>query len=188
MTDPKTLKPGQVLNVTVTGIPATSETISLAEGGQTLAERFDKGLWNLFGKDSDAVREIWDQVQGNANALKACAGPHEFKPDPPGPPKLGVRFTCALCGGTAWADQVCWYLAGLDHGTQFGIGLERATRKAEEPEVQKRAYIAGHLKGTGHAGWYVETADDAELRSNAEKDADSWINDCKAGTDTFKRS
>lgn len=55
-------QPGQVLNVTVTGLPATSETISLVvpnSGGKTrrLAERFDSGPWTGVeaGAGSDAT-------------------------------------------------------------------------------------------------------------------------------------
>lgn len=59
------LQPGQVLNVTVTGLPATSETISLVvpnSGGKTrrLAERFDGGPWagTEAGAGPDATPDL----------------------------------------------------------------------------------------------------------------------------------
>ena len=53
------LQPGQVLNVTVTGLPATSETISLVvpnSGGKTrrLAERFGNEPWACVEPGTEA--------------------------------------------------------------------------------------------------------------------------------------
>lgn len=65
MTDPKTLKPGQVLNVTITEIPATAETISLVVPGsdvklRMLAERFGNEPWACIepGMEFDVGSEV----------------------------------------------------------------------------------------------------------------------------------
>lgn len=59
------IEPGQVLNVTVTGLPAASETISLVvpnSGGKTrrLAERFNGGPWagTGAGAGSDVTPDL----------------------------------------------------------------------------------------------------------------------------------
>lgn len=100
-----------------------------------------QALAKASGLDVGDIETIWAQVQENTRALKACVGPHEFKPDPLGPPKLGQKYKCALCGGTARAEHVHWYLAGLDHGTRFGIEMGQAVQKAEEPEAHRREGI-----------------------------------------------
>ncbi len=64
-TEEPDLQPGQVLNVTVTGLPAASETISLVvpnSGGKTrrLAERFNGGPWagTGAGAGSDVTPDL----------------------------------------------------------------------------------------------------------------------------------
>ncbi len=78
-----------------------------------------QALARVSGLDVGDIETIWAQVQENTRALKACVGPHQFEPDPSGPPALGQKFRCSLCGGTARADMVHWYLAGLDHGARI---------------------------------------------------------------------
>lgn len=93
-----------------------------------------QALARVSGLDAGDIETIWAQVQENARILKTCAGPHQFEPASPGPPKLGQKFKCALCGGTARADMVHWYLAGLDHGTKLGADMQQACQQAAESD------------------------------------------------------
>ena len=47
---------------------------------------------------------------------------------------MGQKFKCALCGGTARADMVHWYLAGLVHGTKLGADMQQACQQAAESD------------------------------------------------------
>lgn len=93
-----------------------------------------QALARVSGLDAGDIETIWAQVQENARILKTCAGPHQFEPASPGPPKLGQKFKCALCGGTARADMVHWYLAGLVHGTKLGADMQQACQQAAESD------------------------------------------------------
>ena len=56
---------------------------------------------------------ILEQVKANHALLETC-NRHDFGSTDPR--KLGAKYTCLVCGGTADAVAVTWYERGLAHG------------------------------------------------------------------------
>jgi hypothetical protein len=70
-------------------------------------------LGQVSGLGRSEVQKIWGEVKANSARLDACVGPHDFQR---AEERLGARFTCTKCGGTADASAVHWYQGGLVHG------------------------------------------------------------------------
>lgn len=68
----------------------------------------------LTGVPSSDMLDIWGKVKANHAALETCKR-HEFSSLDNH--KLGAKYTCKHCGGTADAVAVSWYQCGLEHGT-----------------------------------------------------------------------
>lgn len=58
------------------------------------------------------LMSIWDQVKANHARLESCKR-HDF--GSMDAHKLGAKYTCRACGGTADAVAVSWYRRGLEH-------------------------------------------------------------------------
>ncbi len=72
-------------------------------------------LSKLTGVPSPDMLDIWGKVKANHASLEACKR-HDF--GSLDNHKLGAKYTCKHCGGTADAVAVLWYRRGLEHGKQ----------------------------------------------------------------------
>ena len=76
-----------------------------------MADGLDR-LAGFSGQSREALLGIWESVKANQARLDACPL-HDFGELQN---KLGARYTCRNCGGSADASAVSWYQAGLAHG------------------------------------------------------------------------
>lgn len=70
-------------------------------------------LAQFTGIQRTELLSIWDEVKANQARLDGCQR-HDFGSQDDR--KLGARYACRLCGGTADASAVIWYSRGLAHG------------------------------------------------------------------------
>lgn len=73
-------------------------------------------LAGLTGLSRPTLLELWEKAQANRAVLDACPR-HAFERDVgPNGPRLGDKWRCVACGGTADSSAVSWYEQGLKHG------------------------------------------------------------------------
>ncbi len=72
-------------------------------------------LSKLSGIPSPEMLGIWGKVKANHSVLEACLR-HDF--GSLDNHKLGAKYTCKNCGGTADAIAVLWYQRGIEHAKQ----------------------------------------------------------------------
>lgn len=77
-----------------------------------MADSVDK-LSAATGISRESMLSLWDEVKANHQRLESCKR-HDFPTTETG--RLGLRYTCRVCGGWADGHSIVWYLRGVAHG------------------------------------------------------------------------